>query len=484
MVSGVTAFGILTEVGGPVTQRICLAPSTVVNSTLLSVETLCEISDPNMTHRECESLRGGFFDKQKSTTWKDSSLSDFNNTRQNPVWEHFNPPGITDVGYDTLRFPESSDLAFYGYGLALNTRGNVSNQGMLGLGTNSLFVERALNESRSPSRSWSLDSGSQSLANPRSGELVIGGYNRGRKDGTFVWTNISDLSGERPCPLRTKIKAMKIILTDGSEEPLMSGAETIEACIEPSLLGVLNTDDNIFRFTPSMLANLKDRTNFNPDLMRLYSTDNALNLTYTETGLLYSSANTKNWSLSMTLDSGYTTTLPHYEVQGPLRGWNAFGEKVVVPNTTMVAVLNTPTGDGEAPTLGKVFLSQSLLVVDYINNRYGLTQSLTSPGPPDLVGLGCEDQASTPPPSSTASPTSIASKSAMSTGAIAGISVGAVAGVGFAVALAMAFWRRRVVDHEKKKRQLHRVTPISEMPGYTRRRSELTSTGDSYSQTE
>ena len=107
-----------------------------------------------------------------------------------------------------------------------------------------------------------------------------------------------------------------------------------------------------------MLANLKDRTNFDPELMKLYTTNNVLNLTYTETGLLYSPGNTKNWSLSITLDSGYTTTLPHDEVQGPLRGWTTFGEKIIVPNTTMVAVLNTPTGEGEAPTLGKIFLSR------------------------------------------------------------------------------------------------------------------------------
>jgi hypothetical protein len=228
---GVTSFGILVEVGGPPTpQRLCLTPSTLVNSTLVSVDSLC---DSRMTQGECESVRGGLFDKKKSSTWKDVPLSQYNNTRQEGPWASLNPPGITDVGYDTLHIPGGNEVTLYGFGIALNVRGTASVTGMLGLGTESVFLDQVVAKNYAPSRSWSLDVGSQSAAQPRDGELVIGGYNKGRKDGNFVWHNVSDMSGDRPCPLRTTIKEMNIIMEDGGEKPMLSSSKAVEVCIEP-----------------------------------------------------------------------------------------------------------------------------------------------------------------------------------------------------------------------------------------------------------
>jgi hypothetical protein len=229
--SGTTSSGILVEVGGPPTpQRLCLTPSTLVNSTLVSVDSLC---DPRMTQRECESVRGGLFDKKKSSTWKDASLSQYNSTREEGAWAHLNPPGITDVGYDTFHIPGGNEVTLYGFGIALNVRGTASVTGLLGLGTESLFLDQVVAKNYAPSRSWSLDVGSQSAARPRDGELVIGGYNKRRKDGDFVWQNVSDMSGDGPCPLRTSIKEMNIVMEDGSEKPLLSSSGTVEVCIEP-----------------------------------------------------------------------------------------------------------------------------------------------------------------------------------------------------------------------------------------------------------
>lgn len=64
--SGVKSWGILVEVGTP-GQRVCLLPSTVVNSTLVSQKSLCALSNPNMSKLECESLRGGFFNENMSS---------------------------------------------------------------------------------------------------------------------------------------------------------------------------------------------------------------------------------------------------------------------------------------------------------------------------------------------------------------------------------------------------------------------------------
>jgi hypothetical protein len=138
-------------------------------------------------------------------------------------------------------------------------------------------------------------------------------------------------------------------LDNGTQVPLKSSSELIAACIEPY--------DNIFRFTPGMLLNWKQLTNFNESLMDVYTTANT-GLSFTELGLPYNATKAFKWSLTITLDNGYTTTLPHYELQAPLRGWNVLGERQEVPGIVNIAILDKPTGQGEIPTLGKIFLSQ------------------------------------------------------------------------------------------------------------------------------
>lgn len=346
--SGAQSWGNLIEIGSP-PQRICLVPSTVVNSTLISQFSLCAKSN-TLDKNQCESLRGGFFNENSSSTWTESAIASFNDTRSNPTWDHFNAPGFTKVGFETLRFPGSTDVALYGAGVALNQFGNNSNAGMIGLGKTSVFLEDAVHQNKSPSRSWSLDSGSVSLVKPRNGELVIGGYNKARLDGSFRWSNVSKMSGDRPCPLRTVIKDMSVLLPNGTSFPLKSSAEDITACIEPY--------DNLFRFTSGMLFNWKQITGFSETLMNTYTDPALQTLAFTELGLPYASENALEWSLRITLDSGYSTTLPHYEMQKPLLGWNAIGEKEEVPGITNVAILNVPTGENEVPTLGKIFLSR------------------------------------------------------------------------------------------------------------------------------
>ncbi len=377
--SGVVSWGALVEVGTP-GQRLCLAPSTVINSTLVSQQSLCAISDPGMSKLKCESLRGGFFNENQSSTWTGASLAAFNSTRSDPTWAHFNPPGVTRVGYDTLHFPgggggssTTGERTLYGFGLALNERGNNSNAGMLGLGISSLFLDTAVRRNVSGARGWSLYSGSQSAERPRSGELVFGGYNAGRLDGSLRWRNVSDMAGDRPCPLRTTIADMYITLDNGTQVPLKSSGELIAACIEPY--------DNLFRFTPGMLLNWKQLTGFDDSLLGVYAPNNTQNLTFTEYGLPYNASRVAPWSLTVALDNGYTTTLPPHELQAPMRGWNRLGERAVVPGVVQVAILDTPTGRGEIPTLGKIFLSQvsrpMFAFMPYAKGR----RNLSSPSP-------------------------------------------------------------------------------------------------------
>ncbi|KAK0732179.1 aspartic peptidase domain-containing protein [Lasiosphaeris hirsuta] len=426
--SGVVSWGNMVEVGTP-PQRLCLVPSTVINSTLVSQESLCMVSNTLEPHK-CEGLRGGFFNENSSSTWTGVSLSAFNDTRSNPIWEHFNAPGFTQVGYDTINFP-NENVALYGAGIALNQYGNDSNAGMIGLGKDSVFLADAVRQGRAGSKGWSLDAGSQSVAKPRDGELVVGGYNAGRTDGSFSWSNVSDMRGDRPCPLRTKITHMSVTLANGESVPIMSNAEVVDACIEPY--------DNLFRFTPGMLLNWKSITGFNESL-DVYSSEGARNMSFNEYGLSYDSSRVDDWSLAITLDNGYKTTVPAHELQRPLLGFDNVGNRRAVPGVTNMQILNEPTGDGEVPTLGKIFLSRSYLGVDYDNGRFGLAQAATITKPDKYASFACH--------SASGATTSSPPASGTPTATIVGSVIGSLSLVASAVAL--LWW----VRHRKQRQKL------------------------------
>lgn len=429
--SDVTAWGHLVEVGTP-RQRLCLVPSTVVNSTLLSQKSLCAISQTPALH-QCEALRGGFFNENSSSTWTTVALADYNDTRSNPTWDHFNPPGITKVGYDVLNFP-NANIALQGTGLALNQYGNNSNAGMLGLGIDSVFLQDAVRQGVAGSRSWSLDAGSQSLANPRNGELVVGGYNAGRTDGSFYWTAVSNMAGDRPCPLRTRMVDVSVTLANGSVVPVNSRAETVEACIEPY--------DNLFRFTAGMLLRWKEITGFNDSQLGVYSNQGAaegLNLSFTEYGLPYAMDKVGDWSLSITLDNGYTTTMPASELVRPLLGWDRQGNRVPVPGMANLQILNNPTDVGEVPTLGKIFLSRSYLAVNYETGLFGLAAAAVPTQPDKYMALSCKDVNN----GTTGSGSSGSGSNSTNMGAVIGGAVGGGVAVILLIVLAILLWRRK-----------------------------------------
>jgi hypothetical protein len=349
LISNVVSWGALVQVGSPNPQRVCLIPSTVTNSTVVQQETLCDISKTPIQN-QCESLRGGFYDENADPSWKAvSDPQNSNITRQNPTWDLFNPDGpLVKLGWDTVRYGSSDGVTLYGAGIAVNDKGNQSNLGMIGLGIESTFLSEAVAQGKSPSRSWGFDPGS--TASPsRTGELVIGGYNNARLDGPLTWANLSDMSGGRPCPLRTEIIATSIRLANGTKLDITSSGERYTACIEPY--------DSAFRWTPAMVANWKQVTNYNKSLSDVYAAAGQ-NLSFVEPGLLYASDSIPEWDLEITISSGYRTVIPSKDFQRPLTGYNAQGDLQAVENVTNVAIFNESTTGGQVGTLGRIFLSR------------------------------------------------------------------------------------------------------------------------------
>lgn len=83
--------------------------------------------------------------------------------------------------------------------------------------------------------------------------------------------------------------------------------------------------------------------------------DGLLNI---EAGMVYpTSAEQFNASLRITINYNQTVEIPWYEFQRPLQGLNEAGDVAVDTNFTEYTIFEVPA-EGDAPVLGKAFLSQ------------------------------------------------------------------------------------------------------------------------------
>ena len=78
-------------------------------------------------------------------------------------------------------------------------------------------------------------------------------------------------------------------------------------------------------------------------------------------------------SLTITLDNGYMTNIPQYELVSQQRGTDLQGKYSVLNESMLMTAIATTETEELIPTLGGVFLSQNYLFVDYDSNVFGLS---------------------------------------------------------------------------------------------------------------
>lgn len=153
-------------------------------------------------------------------------------------------PGIIEIiftGYIVM-FMLQLDSALSSYPLGIIISGRNQNVGHLGLANDSAaFRHTAPVKGLIPAIGFGLNAGSQSVKNPRSGHLVLGGYDQSSLNGTFFRYPIRDTTsttsfGGRECPLQVKI--IKLVLRlqtlDGFDDvELKAPGPSFPACIEP-----------------------------------------------------------------------------------------------------------------------------------------------------------------------------------------------------------------------------------------------------------
>ncbi|KAL8378056.1 hypothetical protein RB595_008649 [Gaeumannomyces hyphopodioides] len=365
----VFSWGISVSVNG---TPLCASPSTVVSNCLWEHEDVCSTdqrAQTGMTVRQCRSRRGNFLttaDILAASAADRISLAD-----KNPNW-------VSLMYKDTpFGMATKSPLQLQG-DIEIPMLSGIIDRGLnhtnshFALDDNSAVLRGLKGSGHTHALSFAIDSGSTSYLAPRTGSVTLGGYIPTRFAGRPVQYNMSSydkmLLGRR-CPIKTNI--VEMVVTAGNQSiSLVSRGDPLASCIEPH--------DRAFRFSTIYLRSLRNFIKEATNWTEAPKDDNGKygGLLDLEPGLIYSVANTDTKSIPITMEitlngSEIKYTVPAEEMVGPLRGLDDSGAPAVNDQFREIAVYRDPAVE-RAAVLGRAFLSQAYLFVDYEKNVYKL----------------------------------------------------------------------------------------------------------------
>ncbi|KAH0610742.1 uncharacterized protein H6S33_011169 [Morchella sextelata] len=429
-------------VAGSQNVALGMQVGTTLNSSFMPESSVCTAN----IDRGCVFWRGGIFDLQSSKSWRyEDRTEGYNASRRNAGWDYLNeaqyagsdPISAFPRGWDNFQIQlyNGDKMELDGYPMVAIDNGSFPfGQGMIGLASDSSFLEVLVEKNQSPSRSWSLDYGLSSVENFAPGELVIGGYNRQKAaaDDFEDFEVFKDKS--KPCPLQVQVNKINWGTAD-----LMADQEPFMACIEPAYW--------------TTIMPITVRENFNRTML---TGGNVSFVDSTWEYLLYNNSDPTQLpagDIYIELSTGFNVTIPRTEWIFPATTVNLTeGRWDIIPDRIQTTIGNAGFAkdvEPKLPFLGAPFLSQVYLRVDYESNRFGLAHIKRddAAGNPSLVRLGCDSYdgpndgpLTTPSSSPTAQPSS---SGGSNTGAIAGGVVGGLAGLAIIGIAALCFIRRR-----------------------------------------
>ncbi|KAJ9644545.1 hypothetical protein H2201_000319 [Coniosporium apollinis] len=322
------------------------------------------------TPEQCASRRGGLID----TSSEDSSFIglpiDKANLTSDRVWARIMKPLQPYKVAGTVDLDLKHNLRLQNLTVAVITEGQNHNAGHLGLGPNSTVLAGLISQGAIHDKGFGLNAGSQSYDKPRPGSLVLGGYDKANVIGAFREYPMNRSSDDRNCPLQLNVVRLVLRRPGQDDVDLSPKGVIVPSCIEPY--------DNLFRMLPYVLDDFRQNTDWSNDTVV------PNDLYVVEPGLLYPSNVGFDGSLVFSLEDGWDVEVPNEELQHPLRGLDADGQMQLRNNTTEVNIFAEPALLDKA-VLGKAFLSQVYLAVDYSKGMFMLAPLLPNAQGSDLV---------------------------------------------------------------------------------------------------
>ncbi|KAF7537878.1 hypothetical protein G7054_g3395 [Neopestalotiopsis clavispora] len=355
--------GVQTLLGG---QLLGLRLSLSQNNTRVRNARDCSVIPANFS--ECQGASGGVFNVA-SDSFTQVPLSKWN---VSVIDSH--PQDTTIIyGYSTSEFQDSAALIDE-LPLEVWADADAANKSELALGPSSSFLQRLVEASWAPTRSFGINYGSRSQNQAKNGELVIGGIDVARFDASTIQEfPIAAYGASTSCPLQVMLSDVVLTNVNGNFSLFKDPAARVPACID--------TIQNAFTFTKAMYAEWASLTQHID-----YDGSNYTAQTYP------ADREPLIGQLTVTLSNGYTSVIPHYELVSQQRGPDTQGKYSVTNASRIMAAVQTGQGDlgVDVPLLGGVFLSQNYLRVDYDQNKFWLSKAIINGSVTPSVQTTCE----------------------------------------------------------------------------------------------
>ncbi|KAI5796515.1 aspartic peptidase domain-containing protein [Geopyxis carbonaria] len=433
--------GLKIHLGSQETQ-LSVNLATTVNSTFFADgNKVCNNTAPDA--RQCIFWRGGLFPIENSETWvKEQGTVAYNGSASNEGFDYLHRKDYETMGEDPLsQFPrgwdtlklagsgQQQDVEILGYPVSIiDNAAFPFGAGMIGVASNSRFLEAAVAAGVSPSHSWGLDYGL--IDGP--GEFVLGGFNAAKAKAVSTYADFKQRpvspDTDIPCPLQVKVAKISM----GGKT--MSTGKGFTACIEPAVWDLVLPLDVQSAFNDTLKAG--KGVDFWEATWEYFR--------YNSTG------NFPMEDVTVELDDGMKVVIPVSEMDqtsqlfNPKGGWNYLSDD---HHQTSLGTAGFVNNTEPMPQLGAPFLSQVYLAVNYEKNTFGLAPiNRKGSSSAKLEPIGLPDSCSADSVSSASSASSSSSSSSgssTSTGTIAGAAVGGVVGALLIAGGLFMFLRRR-----------------------------------------
>lgn len=402
------------RIGNPA-QDVRLLPSTASEQTLVEIPEGC----PSRFMPDCETSRGWLYDKNKSTSWAEKGLFGVR------LEQNLLAAGSGDFGFDSVGVnAQGQGGPTLDHQLLGGFAGNAFFLGVFGLNPRATnysdfnnpvpsFMTNLKNNGSIPSLSFGYTAGARYRLKKVTGSLTLGGYDASR----FTPNNLSfTFSSDSNRDLLVGLQS--ITTTDGNQKKTSLLPSPILTFVDSTLPYIYLPKEACTKF------------------------EQAFGLTWDDTSMLYLVNDTLHDEL-VSRNPSFTFTLGNSQSGGqtvdiviPYLSFDLQATFPLISNSSRYFPLKRAANDSQY-TLGRAFLQESYLIVDWERNNFSVSQCVfQDPNPQHLIAI--------PPVANTDTPVAPQGGS-LSTGAIVAIAVAVVfvTLALIAVALAILFVKRR-----------------------------------------